>query len=401
MTRVAVAAFQQELNRCGNPSSLHGSGRRARMVVEQAREALADAAGAHPSEVILLSGGTEADNVAVKGLFWSRHDADPRRRRILVSAVEHPAVVETVEWLAAHEGAEPVWLPVDAVGRLDLEAYRRELQADPEAVALVTVIWANNVVGTLQPIPEVAALAAVYGIPVHSDAVQAFGSVPLNFASSGLAAASLSAHKLGGPVGAGALLLRRDAAPVPLTHGGGHERGVRSGTVATALAASFAAAAKEAVQRMPEEGLRLAALRDRLIAGIHQAVPEARLRGDKRLRLPGNAHFTFPECEGDSLLFLLDMAGIETSTGSACTAGVPRPSPVLLAMGLSEEQARGAQRFTLGRSSTESDVQALLAALPGAYRRARQAGMAGQRSSVETAGTALSRRSGTQGTAGA
>ncbi|WP_018134493.1 cysteine desulfurase family protein [Acaricomes phytoseiuli] len=384
----AVAAFQQEISYSGNASSLHASGRRTRRVVEQARDGIAAAAGAHPSEVIFLSGGTEADNLAVKGLFWSRRAADPRRKRILVSAVEHPAVAETVEWLAAHEGAEPVWLPVRADGRLDLDAYRDVLENDPGSVALVTVMWANNVMGTLQPIPEVVAMAADHGVPVHSDAVQAFGAVPVDFAASGLAAMSVSAHKLGGPVGIGALLLGREMAPVPMSHGGGHERGLRSGTLPAASIASFAAAVQEVVSGLPEESARLSALRDRLIRGVRDVIPEAKLSGNETHRLPGNVHFTFPGCEGDSLLFLLDTMGIEASTGSACTAGVPRTSSVLLAMGLSEEEARGAQRFTLGHSSTESDVDALLKALPAAYQQAGHAGMAGHISSIETAGTA-------------
>ncbi|NYE94933.1 cysteine desulfurase [Psychromicrobium silvestre] len=383
----ALAALTQELSRSGNPSSLHGSGRRARAVVEQSREILARAAGAHSSEVIFVSGGTEADNLAVKGLYWSRRAADPRRKRILVSAVEHPAVQDTVEWLQQHQGAEAVWLPVDPDGRLNLDAYREALDDDPESVALVTVMWANNEVGTVQPIAEVVALAASYGIPVHSDAVQAFGSVPVNFADSGLAAMSISGHKIGGPVGIGALLLGRAIKLTPVQHGGGQERDVRSGTLDTPSIAAFAAAAADAVEHLAEESARLAALRDQLIERIRQAIPEAVLRGSATERLPGNVHFTFPGCEGDSLLFLLDMAGIETSTGSACTAGVPRPSQVLLAMGLDEEEARGAQRFSLGHTTEQSDVDVLMAALPQAHAQAKQAGMAGHQSTIQTAAT--------------
>lgn len=383
----ALAALSQELSRSGNPSSLHGSGRRARLVVEQSRETLAKAAGAHFSEVIFVSGGTEADNLAVKGLYWSRSAADPRRTRILVSSIEHPAVQDTVEWLVQHEGAEAVWLPVDADGVLDLVAYRNALEEDPESIALVTVMWANNEVGSIQPVAEVVALAASYGIPVHSDAVQAFGSVPVNFQESGLAAMSISAHKVGGPVGVGALLLGRAVKLTPVQHGGGQERDVRSGTLDTASIAAFAAAAEAAVGHLPEELARLSALRDELIERVRGEIPDAVLRGSMQHRLPGNAHFTFPGCEGDSLLFLLDMAGIETSTGSACTAGVPRPSHVLLSMGLDEDTARGAQRFSLGHTSTKNDVDALVAALPAAHAQARQAGMAGHVSSIQTAAT--------------
>jgi len=392
MSAQALAVMTRELARTGNPSSLHGAGRRARRAVEDARETLAAAAGAHPSEVIFTSGGTEADNLAVKGLFWARHDENPRRTRILCSAVEHHAVMDTVEWLERHEGAEAVWLPVDAEGAVRLDAVQRELERDPESVALVTVMWANNEVGTIQPVAEIVELASRYGIPVHSDAVQAFGSVPVDFRASGLAAMSVSGHKLGGPVGVGALFLGRAIKLTPVQHGGGQERDVRSGTLDTPAIAAFAAAAEAVTANLDADGERISRLRDRLIAGVRDAVPDAVLRGAPGDdRLPGNAHFTFPGCEGDSLLFLLDLAGVESSTGSACTAGVPRPSHVLLAMGLDEDTARGAQRFTLGHSSTDADVDALLKALPEACSRARQAGMAGHESSIQTAATVARR----------
>ncbi|QSZ49476.1 cysteine desulfurase family protein [Paenarthrobacter sp. OM7] len=384
----ALAVMTRELARTGNPSSLHGAGRRARRAVEDAREMLAAAAGAHPSEVIFTSGGTEADNLAVKGLFWARRDEDPRRTRVLCSAVEHHAVLDTVEWLERHEGADVVWLPVDESGTVRLEVLQREIERDPGSIALVTVMWANNEVGTIQPVAEIVDLAKPHGIPVHSDAVQAFGSVPVDFRASGLAAMSVSGHKLGGPVGVGALFLGRAVKLTPVQHGGGQERDVRSGTLDTPAIAAFAAAAEAVTGNLAEERERLSALRDRLIDGVGAAVPDAVLRGAAgERRLPGNAHFTFPGCEGDSLLFLLDLAGVESSTGSACTAGVPRPSHVLLAMGLDEDTARGAQRFTLGHSSTEADVDALLKALPEACSRARQAGMAGHESSIQTAAT--------------
>ncbi|WP_284977126.1 cysteine desulfurase family protein [Arthrobacter sp. efr-133-TYG-104] len=388
MSPEALAVMTRELARTGNPSSLHGAGRRARRAVEDARETLAAAAGAHPSEVIFTSGGTEADNLAVKGLFWARHDEDPRRTRILCSAVEHHAVMDTVEWLERHEGAEAVWLPVDHTGTVALETVQREIDKDPDSIALITVMWANNEVGTIQPIPDIVEMAKPHGIPVHSDAVQAFGSVAVDFRASGLAAMSVSGHKLGGPVGVGALFLGRAVKLTPVQHGGGQERDVRSGTLDTAAIAAFAAAAAAATAHQGEERERIRALRDRLIRGVEEAVPDAVLRGAPgNGRLPGNAHFTFPGCEGDSLLFLLDLAGVESSTGSACTAGVPRPSHVLLAMGLDEDTARGAQRFTLGHSSTEADVDTLLTALPGACAKARQAGMAGHESTIQTAAT--------------
>lgn len=382
----------RELAKTGNPSSLHGAGRRARRAVEDARETLAAAAGAHPSEVIFTSGGTEADNLAVKGLYWARRDENRRRTRILCSAVEHHAVMDTVEWLERHEGADVTWLPVDSEGAVRLDVVQKEISRDPESVALVTVMWANNEVGTIQPVADIVELARPHGIPVHSDAVQAFGSVPVDFRASGLSAMSVSGHKLGGPVGVGALFLGRAVKLTPVQHGGGQERDVRSGTLDTPAVAAFAAAAEAVTAKLPEERERLAALRDHLIRGVLEAVPDAVLRGATgERRLPGNAHFTFPGCEGDSLLFLLDLAGVESSTGSACTAGVPRPSHVLLAMGLDEDTARGAQRFTLGHTSTEADVEALLKALPEACSRARQAGMAGHESSIQTAATVARR----------
>lgn len=388
MSAEALAVMTRELSRTGNPSSLHSAGRRARRTVEDARETLAAAAGAHPSEVIFTSGGTEADNLAVKGLYWARRDANPKRTRILCSAVEHHAVMDAVEWLERHEGAQVTWLPVDADGVVRLDAVEGEIERDPGSVALVTVMWANNEVGSIQPIADIVRLADRHGIPVHSDAVQAFGAVPLDFRASGLAAMSVSGHKIGGPVGVGALFLGRAVTLTPVQHGGGQERDVRSGTLDTPAIAAFAAAAEAAVANLANEAKRLSSLRDHLIAGVREAVPEAVLRGaPAEGRLPGNAHFTFPGCEGDSLLFLLDLAGVESSTGSACTAGVPRPSHVLLAMGLDEGAARGAQRFTLGHSSTEADVEALLKALPDAYARARKAGMAGHESSIQTAAT--------------
>ncbi len=391
----ALAALTRELSRSGNPSSLHGSGRRARRSVEEARETVAAAAGAHASEVIFTSGGTEADNLAIKGLYWARRDADPARTRIISSSVEHHAVQDTVEWLERHEGAEVLWLPVDGAGVVSLDALRAALAEAPGRTALVTVMWANNEVGTVQPVRAVVDEAARYGVPVHSDAVQAFGALPVSFAASGLATMAVSAHKIGGPVGVGALLVGRSVTLTPVQHGGGQERDIRSGTLDGAGIAAFAAAADDAVAHLGAESARLAGLRDRLIAGILREVPDAVLRGvphpaPEGTRLPGNAHFTFPGCEGDSLLFLLDLAGIESSTGSACTAGVPRPSHVLLAMGLTEDEARGAQRFSLGHTSTPDDVDAVVGAIGEAYARARKAGMAGHASTIQTAGTGFS-----------
>lgn len=376
MLPAAMAALTKELGEVGNPSSLHAAGRRARRVVEEAREAIADAFGARPSEVVFTAGGTESDNLAVKGLYWSRQ-RDRQRRRILASSIEHHAVLDPVQWLDEYQGAEVVWLGVDSVGRVDPQQIQDEIARDPESVALVTVMWANNEVGTVQPIAECAAVASQFGVPIHSDGVQAAGHLPFDFSASGLDAVTISGHKLGGPMGVGALLLGRSVSPTPLVHGGGQERDVRSGTLDTPAIAGFAAAATEGLDTRQAREATVAALRDELLAGVLERVPDARLNGDAQLdsshRLPGNAHLSFPGCEGDSLLMLLDARGVHCSTGSACSAGVAEPSHVLLAMGSSPAEARSSLRFSLGHTSTRADVDELLAAIGPVVERARAA----------------------------
>ncbi|OEJ94302.1 cysteine desulfurase family protein [Streptomyces thermolilacinus] len=371
----AIEAMTAQLTATGNASSLHAAGRRARRTVEEARETLAEALGARPSEVVLTSGGTEADNLAVKGLYWSRRAADPRRVRVLASPVEHHAVLDAVHWLGEHEGATVEYLPVDAYGRVHPDALRDAIARDPGSVALATVMWANNEIGTLMPIAELAAVAAEFDVPLHSDAVQAVGQVPVSFADSGLAAMTVSGHKIGGPYGIGALLLGRVHSPVPVLHGGGQERHVRSGTLDVPAVAAFAVAARIATERRDRFAHEIGALRDELVAAVRAAVPDAVLGGDPDERLPANAHFSFPGCEGDSLLLLLDAQGIECSTGSACTAGVAQPSHVVLATGTDPDLARGTLRFTLGHTSTRADVEALAKAIGPAVERARTAGL--------------------------
>jgi cysteine desulfurase len=369
----ALDAYVAAAGAVGNASSLHAPGRCARRRVEEAREQIAAVLGARPSEVIFTAGGTESDNLAVKGIFWARRDADPARTRVVASAVEHHAVLDAVIWLERHEGAAVSWLPVDAVGRVRPDVLAAELDRYGDSVALVTTMWANNEVGTVQPVPALAALAAARGIPYHTDAVQAVGQVPVDFGASGVAALTASGHKLGGPVGVGALLLGRDVACVPLLHGGGQERDVRSGTLDVPGIAAFAVAVEASVKAQQEQSVRLAALRDELIARVRAATPDAILNGDPVDRLPGNAHFSFPGCDGDALLLLLDAAGVACSTGSACSAGVAQPSHVLLAMDADEDRARSSLRFTLGHTSTKSDIDELVAVLPGAVERARRA----------------------------
>jgi cysteine desulfurase len=398
----AIAAMTEELAQLGNPSSLHAAGRRARRVVEESREEIAAVFGARPSEVIFTSGGTEADNLAIKGLYWAAQPTGPptylpagppahppTRRRVLTTSIEHHAVLDPVRWLELAQGAEVTWLGVDQTGLVHSDELRAAISPD---TALVSVMWANNEVGTIQPVAELAAVAREHGIPFHTDAVQAAAQLPVDFAASGVSAMTVSAHKLGGPVGAGALILARDVQPVPVLHGGGQERDIRSGTLDAPAIRAFAVAAACCARSLDTEAVRLTALRDDLIRQVQAAVPDAvlngapvgagRLPGPDGLpvglpgpgRLPGNAHFSFPGCEGDALLMLLDAQGIACSTGSACTAGIAEPSHVLLAMDADESRARGSLRFSLGYASTSADVAALATALPAAVTRAKRAG---------------------------
>jgi len=395
------SAYLSALEVVGNPSSIHSAGQRARALVDDARSRIAATLGVDPIEVTLTGGGTEAVNLAIKGLYWMRRQsslptgasagsAPVLPARILVPRTEHHAALDAVEWLAAHEGAELRWLEVDPLGALRLDDLADAL-GDGSGVALLTMLAANNEVGTLQPVAQAAALAAAVGVPVHVDAIAAYGQVPLSPLPPGVSAVSISAHKVGGPVGVGALVLRRGAEVVPLLHGGSQQRG-RSGTMDAAGAEAFAVAAELAHAELAERAERKRMLRARLAEGIRRRVPQAVLRGAAgaaavatdparaaeldTLALPGTLHLTVPDAEGDSLLMLLDAAGIAVSTGSACQAGVPEPSHVLLAMGLTEAEARGALRITLGPSTTEADVDALLDALPAAVERAQAAGLA-------------------------
>jgi cysteine desulfurase len=393
MRPAAIEAMTEELAHLGNPSSLHAAGRRARRVVEESREQLAEVFGARPSEIIFTSGGTEADNLAVKGLYWARQGEARRdgagqygarqdgarheggRRRVITTSVEHHAVLDSVRWLEETQGAEAVWLGVDADGTVRPDMLRAAIEQAPEQVAMISVMWANNEVGTVHPVSELAAVAREYGVPFHTDAVQAAAQLPVDFAASGADALTVTAHKLGGPVGVGALILARRVEPVPVLHGGGQERDIRSGTLDTPAIRAFAVAAAECAKQLADESVRLAELRDDLVRQVLTVVPDAILNGPPSGpgRLPGNAHFSFPGCEGDALLMLLDANGIACSTGSACTAGVAEPSHVLLAMGADDSRARGSLRFSLGHTSTQQDVDALAAVIGEVVDRARRA----------------------------
>ena len=374
----AVVAMTAQLTRLGNASSLHGSGREARRVVEEARETIGAAVGASPNEVIFTGGGTESNNLAMKGIYWARNKRGDRPR-ILSSSVEHHAVIDPLAWLQDREAAIVELTPVDSLGRIDLDALEAGIASDPGSVALVSVMWANNEVGTVQPIADVVEIAHRHGIPVHTDAVQAVGSLPIDFAASGVDALTLTGHKLGGPMGVGALLTRRELELVPVLHGGGQERDIRSGTFDTPSIAGLATAVELAVKHRPEVAERVGSLRDDLVRRVRSEVPDVLYNGDPssdwERRLPNNAHFSFPGCEGDSLLMLLDAKGIECSTGSACSAGVSQPSHVLLAMGATEATARGSLRFSFGYTSMPADVDAAVEAIGPAVERARAAGL--------------------------
>ena len=385
MIPAARERWMQVSEMAGNPSSLHTAGRSVRQVVEEARESIAADLRTRPSAVIFTSGGTESDNLAVKGLFWQRRDRLGQPARVLASSIEHHAVLDPVAWLGTHEGASIEWLGVDAQGRVSPDEIEDLLRAGD--VALCTVMWANNEVGTIEPVGRIAELCSEAGVPFHTDAVQAVGQIPVNLSEIGAHAVTISSHKIGGPFGVGALILDPALTLTPIMHGGGQERDIRSGTFDAPAIAAFAVALHHAVTGQADHAAHVSELRDQLVAAVLAAVPGTVLNGTSldgagldsaslngASRLPGNAHFSFPGCEGDALLMLLDAAGIDCSTGSACTAGIPEPSHVLLAMGVDEPTARASLRFSLGRATTSADIDSVVRALPLAVDRAARAG---------------------------
>ena len=375
MIPAAREAWLEASRHVGNPSSLHASGRHARRLVEEARERIAAALHVRPSAVIFTAGGTESDNLAIKGLYWSRRRATGASR-ILLSTIEHHAVLDPVQWLVEDQGAQADWLAVNALGRVDVDEVERALSEGE--VALCTVMWANNEVGTVQPVAHLAEICRAAGVPFHTDAVQALGHLPMDLTAVGADAVTISSHKVGGPFGAGALIANPTTMLTPVAHGGGQEREVRSGTLDAPAMSAFATAVEHAVAGQAARARHLAALRSELVDAITSVVPDAILNGDPGVgadvRLPGNVHMSFPGCEGDLLLMLLDAAGVDCSTGSACTAGIPEPSHVLLAMGVDTKTARSSLRFSLGELSTADDVSAIVSALPSAVERAKRAG---------------------------
>ena len=370
-----VQGYLEQLQVLGNPSSVHSSGQAARRSLEDARDLLAKVVGCHRSEVLFTSGGTESDNLAIKGIYLQRQSEDAKRKVVISAGTEHHAGIDPLEWLEAQEGAESVWVPVSGNGAVDLNWLATYLRENASRVALISLMWVNNETGIITPISEVTALAANYGIPVHSDAVAAFGHVQTNFAASGLATMAISGHKLGSPVGIGALIVARDAKVAVTSHGGGQERGIRSGTLSAPLAYTLAKAAALAEEEREEVSVRLVNFSDQIISAVKVVAPDADFTRGDQPGFAGIVHFTFPGCSGDSLLYLLDAAGVSVSTGSACRAGVAQPSHVIMAMGRTEHQARGSLRISLGYTTTQADVDAFIQAFPVAYAGALKAGL--------------------------
>jgi len=370
---VALQAFIDQSRELGNPSSLHGYGRAVRKSLEEAREKIASLIGCEASEVIFTGSGTEANNLAMKGIYWQRRSEDQKRRVVIISAFEHHAVLDPASWLAQEEGAELIIVPVSKDGYINLDFLKSAIANRSDEIALISIIHANNEVGTIQPIAEIVKLADTYKIPVHSDAVQSFGKLPFSFSELGLFAMTISAHKVGGPVGVGALILKRGVEIMPLLHGGGQERDIRSGTFNAAAIVSFATAAQAALRNLEKNSLYVSGLREALRETIKSDVPDAIFNTGSGETLPGILNVRFPNTESDSLLLLFDSEGIACSTGSACSAGVQQPSHVLLAMGLSEREARSSLRFSLGIENSRADIDYFHTCIKRVIERARAA----------------------------
>jgi len=373
-----LTEYTKYLQLLGNPSSVHTSGQLVRQALEEARESLAKTIDCDRSEVLFTSGGTESTNLAIKGIYWQRSAENSKRNVIITAGTEHHGVIDPIEWLEAQQSAEVVLVPVNFDGEIDLDWLAEYLTADHERVALISLMWANNETGVITDINKVTELAKEYLIPVHTDAVAAFGHMPTSFKDSGLQAMSISAHKIGGPVGVGALIVSRSTKMVSIIHGGGQERGMRSGTMNAPAAKAFALAAEICIQNLHSEIQRTQLLSDRLVAEVSAITESISLTAAKANRLANITHFTLAGASGESLLFLLDQKGIFVSTGSACQAGVNRPSHVLIAMGRTEDQAKGCLRITFGHDNTEADVESVIQELPAAIESALNAGLSSQ-----------------------
>ena len=370
----ALEVLYQEAATVGNASSLHGAGRRARKIVEESRERIAAAVGAKPQEVIFTASGTEANNLAVKGMFWQAQNDGEAKTGISSSPVEHHAILDPLEWLERESGAQLHLAQVDVNGVINPESVAEIMREHGATISFATFMHSNNEVGALQPVAELAAIAREHQIPIHTDAVQSFGKVPLHFADLGVDAMTISGHKIGGPLGVAALIAKKTLELTPLLHGGGQEREVRSGTLHTPAIAAFATAAEISQAKLHANSERIRSLRARLIAGITQTVSDVRLNGGANT-LPGIAHFTFDGAEGDALLLLLDAQGVQCSTGSACSAGIAQPSHVLIAMGMAPKIARSSIRFSIGPSTTEAEIDRAISVIGEVVVRARAAGV--------------------------
>lgn len=367
----ALEVMYRESASVGNASSLHGAGRRARRVVEESREKLAAAVGAKPQEIIFTASGTEANNLAVKGLYWR---AGASKRAIVSTPIEHHAILDPLEWLEREQSVTLHMAEVDSDGTTKVDSIAQLLSEYQKEISFVTVMHSNNEVGALQPVAEIAAISREYEMPIHTDAVQSFGKVPLDFGKLGVSALTISGHKIGGPLGVAALVAKKDLELTPLLHGGGQERDVRSGTLHTPAIAAFATAAELSQQRLQINADRIRSMRERLINGVTAAVEDVKVNGGENT-LPGIAHFTFVGAEGDALLLLLDAQGVQCSTGSACSAGIAQPSHVLIAMGMAPKIARSSIRFSIGTTTSEKDIDKAISVISEVVSRARAAGV--------------------------
>ncbi|MGI9171478.1 MAG: cysteine desulfurase family protein [Candidatus Nanopelagicus sp.] len=369
ISEVALSALNNQIKKLGNASSLHSAGRSVRKDLESAREDIAKAIDCTASEVIFTATGTEANNLAIKGLFWKA--AKSNRNVIITSTFEHHAVMDPIAWLAEHENAEVVSINVDRNGFILMDDLAQAIKDHQGKVAFISIMHSNNEVGTIQDIAKIVKIAG--DIPVHADCVQSFGKVSLSFKDLGLTAATISAHKIGGPLGVAALILKRGLDIEPILHGGGQERDIRSGTFNAPSIVSFAAAAKESIAAIADRDKKVRALKSELIQTVKKNVSDAWVNGDQTNSLPGITSITFPKTDSEGLLLLLDSEGIACSTGSACSAGVQRPSHVLLAMGLTEDETTSTLRFSVSHTNTITEIAKLGSVIASVVARSRAA----------------------------
>ena len=369
MVQPAIDALTAQILKTGNASSLHSTGRSVRKELEEARESIAKAAGCAAIDVIFTGTGTEANNLAIKGLFWLAAKAG--KKVIITSTFEHHAVMDPIKWLQDHEGATVIEIPVSKTGSLDLTTLQKVMDQHRAQIAFISIMHSNNEIGTLQPIDHVVKISG--DIPVHTDAVQSFGKVDFDFNQLGLTAATISAHKVGGPLGVASLILKKGVNIEPVLHGGGQERDIRSGTFNAPGIIAFAAAASNAIAQMNVRDTKIRKLKSLLITKVLAAVPDAWVNGQSENSLPGVVNITFPGTDSEGLLLLLDMEGIACSTGSACSAGVHRPSHVLMAIGLSEDETTSSLRFSLGDSNTEAEIEKLALVIASVVEKSRSA----------------------------